>query len=155
MADNVKWILDQNPGARIVLWAHNGHVATKGFSNETMGGALRRMYGSEMVVFGFSFNQGSFQAIPQGGGALKNFSVPPAPPGSLDATLAASRLPLFALDLRAAPEWFQQARRSRQIGAVYPDGEPYAFIGDIVAPEAYDAVLFVETTTVARKNPGR
>jgi len=155
MADNVKWILDQNPGARIVLWAHNGHVATKGFSNETMGGALRRMYGSEMVVFGFSFNQGSFQAIPQGGGALKNFSVPPAPPGSLDATLAASRLPLFALDLRAAPEWFHQARRSRQIGAVYPDGEPYAFIGDIVAPEAYDAVLFVETTTVARKNPGR
>jgi len=155
MADNVKWILDQNPGAIIVLWAHNGHVATKGFSNETMGGALRLMYGSEMVVFGFSFNQGSFQAIPQGGGALKNFSVPPAPPGSLDATLAASRLPLFALDLRAAPEWFHQARRSRQIGAVYPDGEPYAFIGDIVAPEAYDAVLFVETTTVARKNPGR
>jgi len=155
MADNVKWILDQNPGARIVLWAHNGHVATKGFSNETMGGALRRMYGSEMVVFGFSFNQGSFQAIPQGGGALKNFTVPPAPSGSLDATLAASRLPLFALDLRTAPEWFHQARGSRQIGAVYPNGEPYAFIGDIVAPEAYDAVLFVETTTVARKNPGR
>ena len=74
---------------------------------------------------------------------------------SLDATLAASRLPLFALDLRAAPEWFHQAHGSRQIGAIYPDGEPYAFIGDIVAPEAYDAVLFVETTRVARKNPGR
>jgi hypothetical protein len=28
-------------------------------------------------------------------------------------------------------------------------------IGDIVAPKAYDAVLFVEATTAARKNPGR
>jgi erythromycin esterase len=155
MADNVKWILDQNPGAKIVLWAHNGHVAAEGFSYETMGAALRRIYGNEMVVFGLAFNQGSFQAIRQGGGGLTNFTVPPAPPGSLDATLAAARVPLFALDLRAAPEWLRQPRGSRQIGAIYPEGQPYAFIGDIVAPKAYDAVLFVEATTVARKNPGR
>ena len=30
MAENVKWILEQNPKAKIVLWAHNGHVATTG-----------------------------------------------------------------------------------------------------------------------------
>jgi len=155
MADNVKWILEQNPGAKIVLWAHNGHVATGGFSYETMGTALRWMYGREMVVFGFSFNQGSFQAVSQGGGGLKNFTVPPAPSGSLDATLASAGLPLFALDLRASPEWFRQARGSRQIGAVYPEGAPYAFVSDVVPAEVYDAVLFVEATTVARKNPGR
>jgi erythromycin esterase-like protein len=155
MADNVKWILDQNPGAKIVLWAHNGHVATGGFSYETMGTALRRMYGRDMVVFGFSFNQGSFQAIPQAGGALKNFTVPPAPSGSFDATLAAAGPPLFALDLRGAPEWFRQAHGSRQIGAVYPEGAPYALMSDIVPAETYDAVLFVGATTVARKNPGR
>ncbi|MEQ1913381.1 MAG: erythromycin esterase family protein, partial [Vicinamibacterales bacterium] len=108
MADNVKWILDHNPNAKIVLWAHNGHVAAGGFPNETMGAVLRRMMSKEMVVFGFAFNQGSFQAIPQGGGALKNFTVPPAPAGSLDATLAASQIPLFALDLRQAPEWFKE-----------------------------------------------
>jgi hypothetical protein len=38
---------------------------------------------------------------------------------------------------------------------VYPEGESYALIADIVAPDAYDAVMFVESTTVARKNPGR
>jgi erythromycin esterase-like protein len=155
MADNVKWILDQNPGAKIVLWAHNGHVATGGFSYATMGTALRKMYGNDMVEFGFSFNQGSFQAIPQGGGTLKDFTVPPAPSGSLDATLAAARLPLFALDLHTAPAWFHQSRGSRQIGAIYPEGEPYAFVSNIVPTEVYDAVLFVESTTVARKNPGR
>ena len=63
---------------------------------------------------------------------LKNFIVPPAPSGSLDATLASAGLPLLALDLRASPEWFRQARRSRQIGAVYSEGAPYAFMSDIV-----------------------
>jgi hypothetical protein len=43
----------------------------------------------------------------------------------------------------------------RLIGSVYPEGTPDAFIGDIVAADAFDAVLFVEATTVARKNPGR
>jgi erythromycin esterase-like protein len=153
MADNIKWILDQNPGAKIVVWAHNGHVATGGFSYETMGTALRRMYGREMFVFGFSFSHGSFQAIPQGGGALKNFTVPPVSSASLDATLAATRLPLFALDLRASAEWFRERHGSRQIGAIYPDGAPDAFIADFVPANAFDAVLFVDTTTVARKNP--
>src|SRR6266568_502333 len=64
MADNVKWILDHSPGAKIVLWAHNGHVSTGGYRGyEPMGAALRKMFGSQMLVFGFAFNEGSFQAI--------------------------------------------------------------------------------------------
>ena len=122
MADNVKWILDHNPGARIVLWAHNGHVAAGGFSFKTMGVALREMYGAAMVVFGFSFGEGSFQAMTQGGGGLKTFTVPLLPPDSLDAMLASAGLPIFALDLRNAPAWLRESRRARQIGAVYPDG---------------------------------
>jgi erythromycin esterase-like protein len=104
MAANVKWILDQSPKAKIVLWAHNGHVMT---SPHSMGGDLRRMYGNQMVVFGFSFNQGGFQAVSQGGKGLHDFNVPPAPAGTLDATLAASGIPLLALDLRAAPKTAQ------------------------------------------------
>ena len=155
MAANVKWILDHSPGAKIVLWAHNGHVMTAG--NWSMGSALRGMYGDQMVVFGFSFNQGSFQAVSQQSG-LKDFTVPPAPAGSLDATLAASGIPLFALDLRAAPktgpaaEWLHAAHATRSIGAVYPEDSPYAMIANQVAPEAFDALLFVEKTTAARKN---
>jgi erythromycin esterase-like protein len=160
MAANVKWILDQTPGAKIVLWAHNGHVNAKGYGNYSpMGADLRRMYGDQMVVFGFAFNQGSFQARAQGGGGLKDHTVPPAPLGSLDATLAASGIPLFALDLRLAPksgpvaEWLKERHKTRSIGAMYPDGEPFALMADQVVPENFDAILFVEKTTAARKNP--
>lgn len=54
------------------------------------------MLGAQMVVFGFAFNQGSFQAIEQGKG-LRDFTVPPAPAGNLDATFAAAGIPFFAL----------------------------------------------------------
>lgn len=160
MAENVKWILDQSADAKIVLWAHNGHVSTGGFRGyEPMGASLRKMFGDQMVVFGFAFNQGSFQAISPGKG-LQNFTVSPAPPGSLDATLAAAGVPLFALDLRTAPKsgpvaaWLSEPHKTRGIGAVYAEDSPRGYMSDLKALDNFDAILFVEKTTAARKNPG-
>jgi erythromycin esterase-like protein len=163
MADNVKWILDNNPDAKIVLWAHNGHVNTESSQGyEPMGASLRRMFGDRMVVFGFAFNQGSFQAMempfPSKKG-LRNFTVGPAPEGSLDATLAAAGLRVASVDLRGLPKegpvakWFGEPRATRSIGAGY--GEQFAanFLAQQVAPKNYDAILFVEKTTAARPLP--
>ena len=75
MALNVKWILDQNPDAKIVLWAHNGHVARGHMRYRSMGQELHDMYGAQMVVLGFAFNRGSFQAVGARGGGLQNFTV--------------------------------------------------------------------------------
>jgi len=78
-----------------------------------------------------------------------------APEGSLDTTLASARLPLFALDLRDAPPWFNDPHQSREIGSVYPAGSAYANMADFPVSQAFDVMLFVETTTAARRNPGR
>lgn len=154
MAENVKWIVDQNPDAKIVLWAHNGHVATGGgFAGVPMGAILREMFGQELFVFGFAFNQGAFRAMPQGGRGLKAFAVPPLQAGSLDATLAKAALPVFALDLRSAPTWFSEPHGTREIGSRYPDDVPDAFVTQLRASDAFDAMLFVESTTAARANP--
>lgn len=166
MADNIKWILDNNPGAKIVLWAHNGHVATASMGGfDPMGASLRKMFGRQMVVFGFAFNQGSFQAMempfPSTSG-LKAFHVDPAPEGSFDAMLASAGLKIAAIDLRALPKggpvanWFSKPRATKSIGSGY--GEQFAafFLANQVAPKIYDALLFVEKTTAARalpKNP--
>lgn len=159
MADNIKWILDSNPGAKMVVWAHNGHVATGGYGGyEPMGVSLRKMFGAQMMVFGFAFNQGAFQAIEIGKG-LRDFNVSAAPPDSLDATFAATGIPLFALDLRDAPktgpvaDWLSAPHKSRSIGAVYSEASGAQYLMDLTAPQSYDAMLFVEKTTAARKNP--
>ena len=65
MADNVLWILDQQPGARMALWAHNGHIT---FDEQVMAGGsmgvhLRRALGPDYLTFGFAFDHGAFQAI--------------------------------------------------------------------------------------------
>ena len=162
MADNIRWILEhEGPGTKMVVSAHNGHVATSVASGqEWMGHHLRKMYSTDMVVFGFAFNQGSFQAVemPFGTGRLRPFQVKPAPEGSLDAILAASGLALAAIDLRELPKdgpvaaWFDQPRTTRSIGAGYSEQSASQFFSPSRVPRIYDALLFVEKTTSARPN---
>jgi erythromycin esterase len=159
MAANVKWILGRSPDARIVLWAHNFHVMTgpDPMGVETMGMRLQKMYPGKMVTFGFAFHQGSFQAY-SAGGRLREFTVGPAPDESLDAALAAAGMPLFALDLRAAPangpvaEWLAAGHRTRNIMAGYAEDSPDASLYNHVVARRYDCPLFVERTTAARPN---
>jgi len=167
MANNVKWILDHSPGAKIVLWAHNGHVASGGYSYETMGKFLRQTYGNQMVVFGFAFNQGSFQAMDmsrtaQGGTSgmsLRDFTVPPAPAESLDGMLATTGIPILAIDLGRVPqkgpvaEWLNSPHKTRSVGAGFSDANAASYLMDMKILENYDALLFIEKTTAARKNP--
>lgn len=162
MAANIKWILDQNPGAKIVLWAHNGHVATAGQGFDPMGASLRKMFGNQMVVFGFAFNQGGLQAMEMpfsSKSVLRTFNVGPAPEGSLDAMLASAGLQIAAIDLHALPKagavanWFSEPRATKSIGAGYSEQLAANFIAQQVTPKIYDALLFVEKTTAARPLP--
>ena len=140
----------------MMLWAHNGHVST---AKWTMGSVLRRMYGQEMVVCGFSFYEGSFQAIDELlGHRLHDFTVGPTPPDTLDSAFAETGLPLFAIDLRRASSndavhrWLSIAHRMRTIGAGYNGLLPAMYLPEVV-PEEFDVIFFVKRTTPARKNP--
>jgi erythromycin esterase-like protein len=160
MAENILWILNHSPGSKVVVWAHNGHVnAETSSSYEPMGSVLRRTLGNSLVVFGFGFNQGSFRAIDGDGKGLRNFTVPPAPALSLDAALASSGIPLFAVDLRqipasgAASDWMRQPHPARSIGALYSEDAAAQYFQPIEVTKTFDALLFVEKTTAARGNP--
>ncbi|MBO0798155.1 MAG: erythromycin esterase family protein [Blastocatellia bacterium] len=160
MAENIRWIIEhEGPEAKLVVWAHNGHVSTQSSPWDWMGAHLRRMFGSEMVVFGFAFNQGGFQAIEMSftsASGLRSFEVGPAPEGSLDALLASANLRIAAIDLRTLPKdgdaakWFSEARPTRSIGSSYGEKVAANFFDKQVVPQLYDALLFVEKTTAAR-----
>jgi hypothetical protein len=126
MATNIRWILEQEgASAKAVVWAHNTHVWVwndASAPNAAMGSHLRRMFGSDMVAFGFAFNEGAFQsqevaATP--GRRLRAFEVSPAPAGSLDAVLASAGLEIAVIDLRTLPgfgpvnRWFATPRLTR------------------------------------------
>jgi erythromycin esterase len=164
MANNVRALLDaEGPGAKALLWAHNGHVqrtpttVLKLFELTNMGSLLHAVFGDEMVVVGFAFNQGSFQAKGMSNGkfTLGTHAVGPAPEGFVDAALAATGLPLLALDLTRVPadspvsRWMASKPSQRLIGAVFVgDGSQYAEAAD--PRDKYDVLMFVENATAAR-----
>jgi len=162
MAENVKWILDHEPpGTKIMLWAHNGHIWTADtVRGDPMGKVLRRLYGEEMVTCGFAFNQGSFRAYPQtrvGVRGRSTFLVGPAPSDTWESALTATRLPLFAVDLRSAAngvagEWLQKPHRMRIIGAVYNEFAPNWYLTPVLR-NSFDVIFFVNQTSSSQENP--
>lgn len=61
MAENVAWWHDTYaPGARMVLWAHNAHIAR---SRNWMGDHLSRQYGSRYLNVAQTFGSGEFNAV--------------------------------------------------------------------------------------------
>jgi erythromycin esterase len=156
MAENVKWVLDREPaGTRMMLWAHNDHVAGYAPSGRPMGAHLRDIFGTRAALCGFVFNSGGFRALNATTGVSETFEVGPAPQGSLDATLAAVGMPIFATDLRDLTEgrtvaWFRGSHVSRQIGARYSESTASIYLKQIRAAKAFDLLVFVGTTTPSR-----
>jgi erythromycin esterase len=161
MAENVDWLLERaGPDARIILWAHNDHVARRaGPLGRSMGSYLDGSYGDDMIVLGFAMgDEGSFNAItfeqPFGRlGGLDVHLVPSAPRDSYEWFLERARLPRLMLDLRDLPqevgaEWLNGPRGFRSIGAVYdPDRSAAAYFVPIDLASEFDLLIYVEETT--------
>lgn len=145
--------------AKMVLWAHNGHISKSDNGGvPSMGSYLAKRFGDKYVAFGFAFDEGSFQAVDLGpkDRGLVPFSVPSAPLGSLDHTLARAGVPLFALSLKdaegAALDWLNAASVTRSIGSAYGAHLPRYGLFAIQPRAHFDALLFVQKTTAARPN---
>jgi erythromycin esterase len=163
MAENVRWILDrEGEAAKVVLWGHNVHVSDAPATHRTdssdwAGRHLRRTYGDDMVIFGTLFDRGGFRAIDaEPSGELRDFSVGPAPEGTVEAMFAAAGLKVAAIDLRRLPltgavaDWFAGPRATRNSWGGYSESAPDAYFMDYFLPEAFDALLFVDSTTPVR-----
>jgi erythromycin esterase len=154
MAENARWLLDQaGLGGKIVLWAHNGHVSTL---NLRMGNYLRSWYGDQMVVFGFDFYVGSFNAYPSHGGII------PSPVTSLRAenpysdsyeyVFRGANIPRFFLDMRdpssppSVGSWILGPRQFRSIGATYDDVYPRLYFYSTQLPKEFDVVVYFQDT---------
>jgi erythromycin esterase-like protein len=127
MAENARWIVDHEEGAKTILWAANPHIGATPLSG-SMGYYLRRIYGNDMMVLGLLRNRKGREA-----GAF---------PGTFEAVLTQAGLEIAVIDLRsptngAASRYFNAARK-------LDNGVSY------VLPWTYDAILFIESTTSAR-----
>jgi erythromycin esterase-like protein len=151
MADNVDWILAQNPEAKIVLWAHNYHVSKQPMA---MGSYLDKKFGAKHLAIAFATSQGEYQAI--GSGRLGVHKLQTPPPGSIEAVMQRAGIPQFLLDLRnvgagsPAATWLSQPHQFRSIGALAMDQQFAAT--DL--RKLFDVVIYIDKTTAAKPIAG-
>ena len=152
MAENAAWLLEQaGPDAKIVLWAHNGHVSDQ---QGAMGSHLRARYGSDLVSVGFDFYQGSFQAmtVRDAEHMLRTHTVGPPPLYSYEYYFYGAGMPRMFLGLRGidlgtpATSWLAGPRAFRSIGAVYNPSNANWYFYQPRLPEEYDLIIYFEET---------
>ncbi|UCH85071.1 MAG: erythromycin esterase family protein [Candidatus Latescibacterota bacterium] len=157
MAENTEWILEQEgPQAKIVLWAHNYHVSVDPNNQATMGTHLRNTFGDDMIVLGFSFFKGSFNAVEYdpwtGYGGLKKHTVGIPPEESYSYHFRMADIPRMMLDLRTidfdstATDWIPGPRPFRGIGAVYNDDYALNYFYNAKLPQEFDVMIYFEQT---------
>jgi erythromycin esterase-like protein len=150
MARNVTWLLEQNPGAKVVLWAHNFHMATQPLAQ---GGFLRAQLGDGYLAVGFTTGEGKYYAMPGQDfrGTIHELQEPT--PGSVESILASTGLETFALDVRSAPEdvpgaaWLFEPRPTRTIGALAMKNQ----LHPRVMGECFDLIIHTQRTSAARQ----
>lgn len=158
MADNVQWILDHEPpGARMLVWAHNSHVAAQQLGFSAMGRLLRERLGAGYFTVGFAFGAGSLRALDwskgRKEGPVQAITLDPPPPASLDAALGVAGIPAFVLDLRAATgplgAWLDARLATRSVGGIYRG----AASGEMRSPKrSFDALVYLDRITASHPN---
>lgn len=146
MAENVVWLTERHPDARIVLWGHNYHIARH---DGAMGQHLDETFGDAYLPVGFATAAGGYYAWSKSEERIHRLQLPP--PDSFEAMFASAAAPIFVLDLRAAVKdsepsgWLLEERPFRHIGAVAMD---HQFQPSRISRD-FDLLVFVEQTTPA------
>ncbi|MGW8066215.1 erythromycin esterase family protein [Streptomyces ziwulingensis] len=133
MAENTVW-WQRNTGHRMLLSAHNGHISYVSDNPaqypKTQGEFIRERVGAEYVNIGYTFGQGSFNAmdLTDPDEPYRRFSVKPLGAGSSEEVLERVSRRDYYLDLRTVPEpareWLMGKRLTRSIGNAWPE-DPY------------------------------
>ncbi|WP_237535921.1 erythromycin esterase family protein [Streptomyces sp. SID3343] len=152
MAANTLWWHDRT-GSRILLSAHNGHVAEITSSPESypklQGEFLADRLGKRYVSVGFTFGQGDFNAWEAGdpAKALRSVTLGPGTSAGNEHTLEQVSGRDYYLDTRDAPAaartWLNNARPTRSLGAEWPIPE-YETVN---LKKSYDVLVHLHRVT--------
>lgn len=93
MAQNIDWLVKNYEGRKIIVSADNTHV-TK--ASGKMGSFLSDWYGERYIVFGFTYNNGSYSAY----GPKKYYEAHPSYAGTYEYLFSKSKFKNFVLDIR-------------------------------------------------------
>lgn len=158
MAENVLWIQKQNPGAKIVLWAHNLHIHKQHYKecpHKPMGQYLAASLNDYYRAIGFSTYEGTYTAIHQRKFPPHRNLVLFVPPiGSLEDNLKRIGYPIALINLRETKEVTPRCLKGnlslRNTGSLEEGDEGSSFELPYNLRAGYDGIIYVEKTTASQ-----
>ena len=154
MADNVTWLANvRYPGQKIVLWAHNGHIADRPVPVANMGSILAQRFGKKYYRLGFAFDGGSFSAFV--GKADVPVSVQPASTGSFDGILHSTNVSAFFLNFDHLPttalsQWLDAPAWHREVGGAYNQKLAASYFEPTQLRVDFDGLIFVDRSHASK-----
>ncbi|UTX50562.1 erythromycin esterase family protein [Chryseobacterium sp. MA9] len=146
MAENVKWLKENYLNSKVIVSAHNYHIAK--LNSDRMGYWVNEMYGQDFVNFGFAFYEGTYSASIDG--KLGTYTSETAGSGTLEYKLNSLNIPIFILDLKAIRKddnklgnWILKDILFRKTGSGTNKNE---FIKTNVA-KSFDYLIFINKST--------
>lgn len=156
MADTLLRLLERDPEAKAVVWAHNSHVGDARATDVgrlrgevSLGQLLREALGEEEVaLLGLSTHRGHVAAAEAWGGEKREMELRPALDDSLEDHAARSGQPRFLLEMPAGEtEALGEDRLQRAVGVIYrPESERASHYFAAAPARQFDAWAFFETT---------
>ncbi|MEM6725326.1 MAG: erythromycin esterase family protein [Bacteroidota bacterium] len=150
---NVLWAMNQiGEDARIVIWAHNGHVAKRSvlFNYDVLGHHLEQIFGDEYYAIGFTFNKADFGAFSSEGWG--RWQIPTIDTASLTMDFHKLGSPFAILDIRSqlktdfnTQNYLRQAQLIRRdLSESYDPSFPKTV--QITLSETYDFLIYMDQT---------
>ena len=161
MAENLLWASARHPTARLLAWAHNGHVSRR---PGTMGHVLGQRLGGDYRTFGLTFGTGEFNAVELTAsgarGSLRSQRIVDIDSTSIERVFAATGQPRLIFDTRrlsgggaAAAPLTGQPVRMRSIGSMYGAAFAANFFEATLLPEDYDGLIWFAFTSPSALRP--
>lgn len=161
MAINIDYLLEQSPKAKVILWAHNGHIEKRSGLSKSMGHYLANTYGTDYVSVGFTTGRGTYTALTIDPVTSRrhlsrtNNLLEPVP-NSFEKWFSDSMVPNFYLDLRnlsrdnVMSSWISQKKWMRNIGSTVPAKDEYQFTPNHRLSELHDVIIHLNQTSASR-----
>jgi len=159
MAANCLWALDYETNKKMIIWAHNVHIAKKGnqMKNLPMGEHIRKKLGNEYYALGLGFSEGTVRGWDHKPQKQVIGTIPPVSmANSSDYVFSQCNHPDFFLDFEKAKtnpdinKFLNKKQYSRNVGASYhPENEKWRNYSKHRLMESYDGIIFIRKTSAS------
>lgn len=160
MAENAAWMLDYFKGEKVVVWAHNGHIANNSgfYGSGSLGNYLDLKMSDNYATVGFLFSRGTFTAVGMEGNqytGLKNQVIDADPKeNSLNYVMDQCKESVFSVKIGALlnhKEWYNEIYYNNMqyfsIGAVF-NNVPKDYYGKF-SPGFFDYIIYFDKSNAS------